>query len=220
MEYKNQIENIAEYVNIKDFTNTLKSLYAKVKSDSTFNTFGKTQFVCWSLEDNITGQRSNYANIYEPILSEHRKVHPDLGGRSTGFNTSDSVDKDCYAHTDVDYWTEHPNNYNLVIPVEGSSRIDFFETRPEEIQLPERNAHGEWYYHEFKMRGKQGYEKFQEQRKYGHIIVDRPLLINTNIMHRVVVTEAPRCAWVTRWINIPMEINFQDFKIHVESKLC
>jgi hypothetical protein len=38
-------------------------------------------------------------------------------------------------------------------------------------------------------------------------------------MHRVVVTEAPRCAWVTRWINIPADIDFQEFKQKVENIL-
>jgi hypothetical protein len=62
------------------------------------------------------------------------------------------------------------------------------------------------------------FEKFLADRKIGEIIVDRPILIDTETMHRVVITEAPRCAFVTRWNNIPA-IDFQSFKTKVESIL-
>jgi len=39
-------------------------------------------------------------------------------------------------------------------------------------------------------------------------------------MHRVVVTEAPRCAWVTRWNNIPADVDFQTFKAKVQELLA
>ena len=68
-------------------------------------------------------------------------------------------------------------------------------------------------------QGTPEFEKFLSDRKIGHIIVDKPLLLNTLLMHRVVVTEAIRCAFVTRWNNIPKEVTFQDFKKKVESIL-
>ena len=63
------------------------------------------------------------------------------------------------------------------------------------------------------------FEKFLSDRKIGHIVVDKPLLIQTTTMHRVVVTEAPRCAWITRWNNIPKDVSFQQFKRKVENIL-
>ena len=57
-------------------------------------------------------------------------------------------------------------------------------------------------------------------RKIGEIIVeDRPILIKTDIMHRVVITEAPRCAWVTRWNNVPKVLDYYDFKTMAENIL-
>ena len=111
-------------------------------------------------------------------------------------------------HTDIDLDTEHPNHYNLVIFVFGASRIDYFETKEHEVYLPEKNGfHGYAYYHEFLAQKKwvkstPEFEKFLSDRKIEHIIVDKPLLLNTLLMHRVVVTEAIRCAFVTRWNNI------------------
>ena len=68
-------------------------------------------------------------------------------------------------------------------------------------------------------QGTPEFEKFLSERKIGHIIVDKPLMLDTNTMHRVLVTEAPRCAWVTRWNNIPKEIDYHTFKDMVESIL-
>lgn len=216
------IPGLAEYVEIGDRTQLLLNLYNQVKITQS-NTFGKTPFRSYSLEDRA-GTPTGYEQTFDPILAEHRKVHPNYQFRSTGFNTADSTEKDVFAHTDIDVDTEHPNYYNLVIPVFGASRIDYFTTQEDEVYLPELNAHGFAYYHEFKEQQKMGqgtpeFEKYLSDRKIGHIIVDKPLLLDTNTMHRVVVTEAPRCAWVTRWINIPKEIDFQTFKSKVESIL-
>ncbi len=219
------IPGIAEYINVNVKTDLLLSLYEKVKNSIKLNnTFGKTPFVSYSLEDNITGDPTGYEQVYDPILSEHRKVHPHYQFRSTGFNTADSTDKDVFPHTDIDLDTEHPNGYNIVIPVFGNSKIVYYETREDEIYLPEKNAHGYAYYHEFKTQKEMGqytpeFEKFLSEREIGHIVVDKPLLIKTDLMHRVRVTEAPRCAWVTRWNNIPKDVSFSQFKQKVENIL-
>ena len=221
------IKGVAEYLDIKVDRGLLLSLYEKVKSDRVgkdFNVFGKTPFESYSLEYNMTGKPTGYEKIFDPILSQHRKVHPHYQFRSTGFNTANSTKKDVFPHTDIDLDTEHPNGYNIVIPVLGGSRIDYYETKDEEVYLPEKNAHGYAYYHEFKVQKEMGqytpeFEKFLSDRKIGHIVVDKPLLIQTTTMHRVVVTEAPRCAWITRWNNIPKDVSFQQFKRKVESIL-
>ena len=223
MERQMEIKDIAEYLNIDIDNDLFLSVYEKVKGNKV-NVFGKTPFECYALETNRTGKPTGYKEVFEPIVSQHRKVHPQYQLRSTGFNTADSTKKDVYPHTDIDLYTEHPNSYNIVIPVLGNSRIDYYEYKDDEVYLPEKNAHGEWYYHEFNVQKAMGqytpeYEKFLSDRRFGHIIVDRPILIKTDTMHRVVVTEAPRCAWVTRWINIPADIDFQEFKQKVENIL-
>ena len=223
MERQMEIKDIAEYLNIDIDKDLFLSVYEKVKGNKV-NVFGKTPFECYALETNRTGKPTGYKEVFEPIVSQHRKVHPQYQLRSTGFNTADSTKKDVYPHTDIDLYTEHPNSYNIVIPVLGNSRIDYYEYKDDEVYLPEKNAHGEWYYHEFNVQKAMGqytpeYEKFLSDRVFGHIVVDKPILIKTDIMHRVVVTEAPRCAWVTRWINIPADIDFQEFKQKVENIL-
>jgi len=211
------IQGVAEYINVATDTELLLSLYNKVKSNVN-NTFGKTPFVSYSLEDNRTGKPTGYEKVFDPILSKHRKVHPYYQFRSTGFNTADSTEKDVFAHTDIDLDTEHPNGYNIVIPVFGKSRIDYFETKDEEVYLPEKNAHGYAYYHEFKAQKEMGqytpeFEKFLSDRKIGEIFLEnRPVLIRTDIMHRVVITEAPRCAWVKRWKNVHKILYNKDIK--------
>lgn len=207
----------AEYVNINPNLDILSDLYNAI--DTEFNTFGKTQWVSYSLEDNKTGIITKYEKLFEPILSIHRKVHPHMQRRSTGFNTANSTEKDLFAHTDVDYDLEHPNYYNLIIPLFGDSVIEYFETREEEVWLPEKNAHGYAYYHEFYMRNKPGYEEFLQERKIGEIKVTGPLLLETNTMHRVLVTKSPRCAWCTRWNNIPADQDFYSWKERVETIL-
>ena len=217
------IKGIAEYLDININTDLYLTMYNMVKKHDN-NTFGKTPFVSYSLEDNRTGKPTGYEKAFWPVLNEHKRVHPHYQFRSTGFNTANSTEKDVFAHTDIDLDTEHPNGYNIVVPVLGNSRIDYFETKDEEVYLPEKNAHGYAYYHEFYAQKEMGqgtpeFEKFLSDRKIGHIIVDKPILIQTTIMHRVVVTEAPRCAWVTRWNNIPKDVSFQEFKQKVENIL-
>jgi len=216
------IKNIAEYVDINPNTDLLKTLYEFCEVD--FNAFGKTKWHSFALE-HVKGGDTKFLELFEPILSIHRAVHPDIQKRSTGFNLSTSTEHDLYAHTDLDYNQEHPNYYNLVVPVYGESTIEYFETNEDEIQIgikngkPDLNCHGEVYYHEFKNRTHKGYEDFLQKRKFAECKIDKPLLIDTNTMHRVIVQKAPRVAWVTRWRNIPEEVDFQTFKRDVESIL-
>ena len=220
-----EITNVAEYVDIYDHTEILNRLLDEVWDDSRYNLFGKTPFVSYSLEHNYSGKPTGYEQTFDEVLSNHRLVHKDYQFRSTGFNTADSTEKDCFAHTDVDLDTAHEGHYNLVIPVRGKSRIDFFKTDPDEIYLPETNAHGYAYYHEFKVQKEMGqntpeFESYLAERKIGEIELSGPILLNTLVMHRVVVTEAPRAAWVTRWNNIPSDVDFQTFKNRVETVLA
>ena len=213
------IKGIAEYVDVDPQHELLLELYEKVKGDRVgkdFNVFGKTPFESYSLEYNMSGKPTGYEEVYDPILSQHRVVHPHYQFRSTGFNTADSTEKDVFPHTDIDQNREHTQL--------GASRLDYYETRPDEVYTPEKNAQGYYYYHEFYAQGEMGqgtpeFEKFLEDRKIGEIIVDRPILIDTEIMHRVVITEAPRCAFVTRWNNIPPHWDFDSWKKRVEQIL-
>ena len=158
------IKDIAEYLDIEVPTHLFETLYNMVKRHDN-NTFGKTPFVSYSLEDNRTGKPTGYEKSFWPVLNQHKFVHPHYQFRSTGFNTADSTEKDVFPHTDIDLDTEHPNGYNIVIPVHGNSKIVYYETKDEEIYLPEKNAHGHAYYHEFYAQKEMGqgtpeFEKF------------------------------------------------------------
>ena len=217
------IKDVVEYIDIKPDLQLLRSLFDQVHNKDS-NEFGKTQWLSYSLQHNITGEPTGYEEVYEPILSVHKQVHPHIKKRDTGFNTSDSIEKMLFPHTDIDDHLEYPNYYNLVIPVIGKSYIEYFETKAEEVYLPENNAQGYPYYHEFKAQkeigqGSEEFEKYLNERSLGRVEIDKPILIKTNIMHRVIVTEAPRCAWVTRWNNIPAEVDYQTFKKKVENIL-
>ena len=81
------ITGIAEYVDVDPQHELLLDLYEKVKgarAGEDFNVFGKTPFESYSLEFNMTGKPTGYEEIYDPILSQHRKVHPHYQFRSTG----------------------------------------------------------------------------------------------------------------------------------------
>lgn len=209
------IEGVAEYLDVNLNIEKYHLIFNQV--DGGYNTFGKTKWYSYSLEDNKTGKDLPFFKMFEPILSDMRKVYPYMQKRSTGFNTANSKEKDLFIHTDVDFDTEHPKHFNMVVPIFGKAIISYYETREEEIWLPEKNAHGYAYYHEFHMRNKPGYEEFKKKRKIGEIIVeDTPVLIDTNLMHGVEILEAPRCAWVTRWNNIPVYHDFYTWKARVE----
>ncbi len=114
------IPNVCEYIDVDPQKDLLLDLYKKVKGVRVgvdFNVFGKTPVESYSLEFNMTGEPTGYEQIYDPILSQHRKVHPHYQFRSTGFNTADSTEKDIFPHTDIDRNREHSKGYNNVYPV-------------------------------------------------------------------------------------------------------
>lgn len=213
---RNSIKDLAVYVDVEPHTDLLKELYKFC--DGKFNSFGKTKWHSFALEHK-TGGDTEYLKHFEPILAPHREFHPHIQKRSTGFNLSTSTEDDLYAHSDLDFDQEHPHYFNIVIPVHGKSTIEYFQTNEDEVQMPEVNCHNEFYYHEFKNRTHEGYEEFLQERLIAQFVIDRPLLIDTNTMHRVTVQEAPRVAWVTRWINLPKEVDIHTFKDMIEEKL-
>jgi len=212
------IEGVAEYIDVDIDIDYYKYVFDKV-SEINFNTFGKTQWQSYALEDNRTGIDTDYSREYALILDEQRSVHKHMQKRSTGFNYSNSKEKDLFIHTDIDLDTEHPKHFNLIVPIFGAAVISYYKTKQEEIWLPEKNAHGHAYYHEFNKRNDPDYEEFKRNNKIGEIIVDKPVLLDTNIMHGVEIITDPRCAWCSRWNNIPIHHDFYSWKARVENIL-
>jgi hypothetical protein len=234
-DFKEEIKGICEYINVPEDQALLKSLWEQIVDKETtlgkgearalanchshdyHNVFGKTRWQSYAIAD-LGDMDNGNAKIFKPFLDKHRQVHPHFQLRSTGFNFSDNVKKELYVHTDLDPKLEHPNYFNIIYPVHGASRIDYYETRAEETWLPERNARKEYYYHEFKPHLKFDKE-FNKSRQMGHITVDSPVLIDTDILHGVQILEAPRLAFGVRYNNIPKELDFHAFKKHAEEVL-
>lgn len=234
-DFKDEIPDLCEYIDIPGDQEALNALWQQVVDKETangigekralvnchshdyHNVFGKTQWQSYVLAD-LGDQDNGNAAMFEPFLEKYRKVHPYMQLRSTGFNYSNDIAKELYVHTDLDPSMEHPNYFNIVLPVFGESRIDYYETRSEEVWLPERNAKKEYYYHEFRPHLKFNLE-FNKSRQMGHIHVDKPVLIDTDVLHGVQLLASPRLAFVVRYNNIPKEMDFAAFKAHAEKVL-
>lgn len=207
-----------EYLDIRNFDNILMPLYEQVRSNE-YNEFGKTGWHSYSLE-HIDGRDTGFTKIFQPILDIMKQVHPHMQKRSTGFNTSNAIDNNLFIHTDIDTDQEHPNYYNIIIPLLGESTISYYKSAENEIFLGEPNAQGHGYYHEFKHHNSHDhYSDFVNERRIGSVNMNKPVLLSTNTMHGVTVQQAPRVAWCTRWINIPQEVDFNTFKTRVEEVL-
>jgi hypothetical protein len=204
------LKDVAEYIDIDiDYVllkDTLEICFNNYNSSKFSPTSTKMQG--YNLEDWKTGKDTIFNDILESILVEHRKVHPDIKKRNTGFNVSHDADAHLFIHNDLDPYTDHPNHYNMIIPVHGLAKVIFYETRDEELYVPSRDIHNEIFH-----------KKMKDETlkvKMGEIIIDKPVLLNTKFMHEVVILEAPRSSWVTRWINIPEEYDFQIIKDRIE----
>lgn len=237
-DFDDEIDGLCEYINIPSYRDLLLSMWEQIVDKETnlgkgearalvgchshdyHNVFGKTRWQSYVLGD-LADQDNGNAAIFEPFMKIMRKVHPHFQMRSTGFNFSDDVNKELYVHTDLDPKTEHPNYFNFILPVAGRSRIDYYETRPEEIWLPERNSRDEYYYHEFRPKLKYDLE-FNKERQMGHIHVNEEsgcVMLDTDVLHGVQVQEAPRLAFCVRFNNIPAHIDFHAFKARAEKVL-
>ena len=133
-DFDDEISGICEYINIPGEVETLLNFWAQIISKEqnlgigearkivgchsydSHNIFGKTLWQSYAMADLADNDNGN-ALIFEPLLAKYRKVHPHFQLRSTGFNFSDSIEKELYVHTDLDPKCEHPNYFNFILPV-------------------------------------------------------------------------------------------------------
>lgn len=242
---KTDINELAQYIDVDFDLDLFTRLYDEAAElGSLANCFGKVEWMGYSLEgsywqeDKSELDRSEYIKLFKPILDMFDKVHPDKQLRSTGYNYSEG-DQPLFIHSDVDWDLEHPNAWNLIIPIFGSAKIVYYETREEEVHLPEMNQHGVAYYHEFRKRPYMvdvlrgtitqkeydqqlvEYEEFKAERKIGEIFVPpgKPVILDTETMHGVDIIDGPRLAWCHRYNNIPEGETFWSWKDRVETIL-
>ena len=122
---------------------------------------------------------------------------------ATGFNFNATTKNTVPPHIDVDT----PLYFNLLIPVFGIAKLNLFETIPEHLEF--RHGLSHW-----KMQ-----QNGSPRKKIGELVVDKPVLLDTNILHDVEPIDTPRCVWCTRWIDIPRHFTYKTFKRHVENIL-
>ena len=183
-----------DYVNIPFDRKYLKRIFQHTQKYP-FTTYISCGAITWILKS-----RGEFQKIWKKVLTESKTVHNLMCDFATGFSLSKSKNHTVPPHIDIDT----PKFYNLLIPVFGTARISIYETIPEQLEFRHNQKH-------FKMP-----KKGVPVKKIGEHIVDQPTLLDTNILHSVQPIVTPRCIWCSRWINLPVNFNFQSFKIHLE----
>jgi hypothetical protein len=191
------MENIIEYVDIPDFTNRLADMFNNVSGLEPLS-YVECGAKSWTL-----GSNSKYEIEWKKWLEIQRSVHAQLCPLATGFNFNPTNKHTVPPHIDID----EPKYFNLLIPVFGYAKLSLFETVADHLEF----RHGMMHW-----------KMVQDQHpktKIGEFVVDKPVLLDTNILHDVVPVISPRCVWCSRWVNIDNNLNFKTFKKHVEETL-
>tara|TARA_B110000240_G_scaffold196376_1_gene248407 strand:+ start:973 stop:1566 length:594 start_codon:yes stop_codon:yes gene_type:complete len=194
------MDKFIEYTNIKYSVDHFQEIYEKLKATS-FSTFTECDVHSWLVCSN-----PDYKNIMEPILSKHRQVHDNICPLATGFNHSPAAVAPYHipAHIDLD----KPLFFNLLLPIEGSARITIYKTVINDLEYRHNKSH-------FMVPKNDN----AELEVVDSIVVDKPVLLNTSVLHRVDILEAPRNVWCTRWIDVSGTYTVDTFKQHMETTL-
>jgi hypothetical protein len=191
------MENIIEYIKIGDYKDLLIDMFNDVSGYSPLSYIecGARSWILDSSED--------YQIKWKDWLDLQRIVHKKLCPLATGFNFNPTNMHTVPPHIDIDT----PLYFNLLIPVFGIARINIFETNLEHLEF----RHG--------MKHWKMVQDDKPKKKIGELIVDKPVLLNTDVLHDVEPIDSPRAVWCTRWVDIDKSFNFKSFKKHVESIL-
>lgn len=192
-----KVEDVIDYVQIKYDVEELRHLFDKTIA------FQPLEYLECGAQSWTLGMGQHYHDLWQHLLQQHAKVHSHFCPLATGFNYSKTNSQNVPPHVDIDQM----NYYNLLIPVSGVARIDIFKTEQNELEFRHGMTH-------WKML-KEGIVS----QKIAEFFVDKPTLLNTNYLHSVQPIHSPRSVWCTRWIDLPMNLSFGDFKKMVEDTL-
>ena len=192
------MQNIIEYINVKWEPEKLEDIYK-----NTLGNWDPRGYIECGAKSHVMDENENFKNIWEPILSEHSKVHDRFCPKATGFNYNATPKHTVPPHIDID----EPLYFNLLLPVFGVAKINIYETIDE--QLEHRHGMTHW---------KMVNDKY-EKHKIGEVVVDKPVLLNTDQLHDVEPIDTPRCLWCTRWVEVPQTFTYATFKEYVEDTL-
>lgn len=188
------MEEVIEYVNIPDFSEILEQLLLRVSD------YNPRSYIECGARSFIMYENPQYVSVWNDWLNVQYKVHSDLCQRATGFNTNSTNSSTVPPHVDIDV----PKYYNLLLPVYGVAKINLFEANANDLEF----RHGQTHW--------QMVKDGLPMKKIDEFIVDKPTLLDTNVLHDVQPINSPRCVWCTRWINIPEHQSFKTFKTHIE----
>lgn len=191
------MDNVIEYIEIPDYKYQLAKMFDDVSG------YSPLSYIECGARSWILNSYDDYQVKWKPWLDLQRTVHNELCPLATGFNFNPTNKHTVPPHIDIDT----PLYFNLLIPVFGVARLNIFETIPEQLE----HRHG-------MMHWKMVQDQYLKN-KIGELIVDKPVLLNTDILHDVEPIVSPRCVWCTRWIGIDTSFSFKSFKSHVESIL-
>ena len=188
------MENIIEYVNI-NYDKELYNNYFEKISELDSSSYIECGAKSWVLKTN-----SEYETILNPILKQQKKVHSIMCHYGTGFNYSSTIKHTVPPHIDI----EKPKYFNLLLPIYGTALIEIFKTTDEELEFRHNQKH-------WKML-----RKDKNSEKIGKLLIDKPVLLDTNYLHNVKPITTPRLVWCSRWIEIDQRYTFASFKKHIE----
>lgn len=192
------MEGIIEYVDIPWSSSYFESVY-----NSTLENWQGRGYIECGAKSHVLSENTEFSNKWKNILDLHKLVHNDICPLATGFNFNATENHTVPPHIDID----KPLYFNLLIPVFGVAKLNFYDTIPEHLEF----RHG--------MKHWKMVQDDKPKNKIGEFVVDKPVLLNTDFLHEVQPLVVPRCVWCTRWIGIDSNYSFKTFKLHVESVL-
>lgn len=189
------MEGIIEYVDIPWDT----SQYQEIFNSTLENWQGRGYIECGA-KSHVLSENDEFENKWKAILDEHRLVHDKVCPLATGFNFNATENHTVPPHIDIDT----PLYFNLLVPVFGTAKLNIYQTTQEDLEFRHGMTH-------WKM-----VKDSKPKIKIGELLVDKPVLLNTNYLHDVQPIDTPRCVWCTRWIDVDTTFTYHKFKDYVE----
>ena len=192
------MEGILEYIDINYNKEYLTELFNSVSGYEPLN------YIECGASSHVLITDSSYYDMWEGPLEEYCGVHQNLCEHGTGFNFSPTTKHNVPPHIDIG--NIPGNQFNLLLPLFGTATISIYKTIPSQLEF----RHGKTHWNMLQ-------NKYPPQ-KIGSILVDKPVLLNTDYLHDVQVVDAPRAIFCIAWRGVNRTYN--EFKKHAEKTLA
>lgn len=188
------MEGIVEYIDVvydKDYL---------IRKHNVVRGAEALEYIECGTESHVLVSNPDYYRHWDYILNIMSEVHIGMCEHGTGFNFNPTLKSGVPPHIDFD--EREGNQFNLLLPMYGVAKVSIYETIPEQLEF----RHGMTHWNMLQ-------DKYPSN-KIGEILVDKPVLLNTEYLHDVRVVEAPRAIFCFAWRGINKTYN--EFKEHVE----